>query len=200
VSYPRRQQYRRIVRAIRTTAAAAAAGSLAVAAAGLGAFPLSLLLLLVTVVLGARARYWTRLAGRSRVGAHSEEQVRHTLAPLAAEGWRLRHSLTWQRQGDIDSLAIAPTGIAFAIETKAKTFNVQHVARVHAMAKWLHARRRHWCRHGALPVLCVVHARQLEHIEVGVLIVSLDRLPAALRTAAGARPRPTFLAPTRPGR
>jgi len=30
----------------------------------------------------------------------------------------MRHSLPYRGRGDIDSVAIAPTGIAFAIETK----------------------------------------------------------------------------------
>jgi hypothetical protein len=47
---------------------------------------------------------------------------------------------------------------------------------------------------GALAVLCVVHARRLERVEDAVLIVSLDRLAEALRTAAGTRKRPTLLA------
>jgi Phage integrase, N-terminal SAM-like domain len=33
---------------------------------------------------------------------------------------------------------------------------------------WLRARRRRWCPEGALPVLCVVHASQLERVETGV--------------------------------
>ena len=60
----------------------------------------------------------SRSLGRSRVGARSEDDVQRALAPLQAEGWRLRHSLPWQGRGDIDSVAIAPTGIAVAIETK----------------------------------------------------------------------------------
>ena len=64
------------------------------------------------------ARHWLRLAGRSRVGARSEDEVRRVLAPLTAEGWRLRHSLPYRGRGDIDSVAIAPTGIAFAIERR----------------------------------------------------------------------------------
>ena len=54
-------------------------------------------------------------------GARSEDDVQRALAPLRAEGWRLRHSLPWQGGGDIDSVAIAPTGIAVAIETKTRT-------------------------------------------------------------------------------
>ncbi len=105
--------------------------------------------------------------------------------------------------GDIDSVAIAPTGIAFAIETKTRTFDDRHVARVQEMADWLRTRRRRWCPQGALAVLCVVHARRLERVEAGVLIVSLDRLLEALRTAAGARERPRSLAglaPSQPKR
>jgi hypothetical protein len=40
---------------------------------------------------------WLRLADRSRVGARSEDELRRVLAPLPAEGWRLRHSLPHPR-------------------------------------------------------------------------------------------------------
>ena len=140
------------------------------------------------------ARRWAGLARRSRIGARSEDEVRRALAALEAEGWRLRHSLPYRGHGDIDSVAIAPTGVAFAVETKTRTFDVRHLAGVREMALWLYRRRRRWCRRGALPVLCVVRARSLERIENGVLIVSLDRLVPALRVAAGLSKRPTFLA------
>jgi Nuclease-related domain len=197
VNFPRRQQYRRIGRAIATGAAAVITVALAVLAASIGDVLLAVLLLLAAVGSGAYARHWARLAGRSRVGARSEEQVQRALAPLEAEGWRLRHSLPWQGRGDIDSVAIAPTGFAFAIETKTRTFEDQHLARVHEMALWLAARRRRWCPAGALPVLCVVHASRLERVEADVLIVSPDRLPATLRSAAGTPQRPAFLARSR---
>jgi len=151
-------------------------------------------LLLAAGALGIRARRWLALAGRSRVGARSEDEVRRVLARLEAEGWRLRHSLPWRGRGDIDSIAIAPSGVAFAIETKTRTFDARHVAGAREMALWLHRRRRGWCRRGAFPVLCVVRARGLEHVEGGVLIVSLDRLVPALRVAAGLSKRPVFLA------
>jgi hypothetical protein len=114
MNYPHRQQYRRLGRAAATTVAAVVVAALAVVAATLGSVSLALVLLLAAAGLGAYARHWARLAGRSGVGARSEEQVQRALAPLAAEGWRLRHSLAWQGRGDIDSVAIAPTGIAFA--------------------------------------------------------------------------------------
>ena len=194
MNYPRRQQYRRLGRAVATGAGGLLAAGGALLAAAQGALGITLVLLLAAVGLGAYARHWSRLAARSRVGARSEEQVQRALSALAAEGWRLRHSLPWQGRGDIDSVAIAPTGVAFAIETKTRTFDDQHVARVHEMANWLRARRRRWCPQSALAVLCVVHARRLERAEAGVLIVSLDQLVGALRTAAGTRERPTFLA------
>jgi hypothetical protein len=194
VNYPRRQQYRRAGRAATTGAGAVALVALALIAASLGAPLLALVLLLLAAALSAYARRWARLAGRSRVGARSEHQVQRLLAPLAAEGWRLRHSLRWQGRGDIDSIAIAPTGIACAIETKTRTFDDHHLALVHEMAIWLQARRRRWCPAGALPVLCVVHASRLERVQADVLIVSPDRLLPALRNAAGTTERPGFLA------
>ena len=120
--------------------------------------------------------------------------MRQALAALEAEGWRLHHSLAYGGRGDIDSVAIAPTGIAFAIEIKTRSFERGHLAAVRAMAVWLYRRRRRWCRRGALPVLCVVRARAVERMDDGVLIVSVERLVGALRTAAGTAGRPGFIA------
>jgi hypothetical protein len=91
---------------------------LALIVGGAGAVPLAGLLLLASVGLALYARHWLALAGRSRVGARSEDDVQRALAPLQSEGWRLGHSLRWQGRGDIDSDAIAPNGIVVAIETK----------------------------------------------------------------------------------
>ena len=81
------------------------------------------------------------------------------------------------------------------IETKTRNYSSEHLAHTCEMAAWLYARRRRWCQHGAIPVLCAVHARQVEHVEAGVLIVSLDRLVSALRVSAGMVARPAFLTP-----
>jgi hypothetical protein len=153
-----------------------------------GAAPLAGLLFLTAVGLAFYARHWLSLAGRSRVGARSEDEVQRALAAHEAEGWRLRHSLPWQGRGDIDSVAIAPTGAAVAIETKTRTYDVRHLARVHEQAAWLSRRRRRWSRHGALAVLCLVRMRGVERIEDDVLVVSIDRLIPLLRAAAGRRP------------
>ena len=130
MNYPRRQQYRRVRRA---AAAGVLAAGLVLLAASLGAVPVAVVLLLVAVALGGYARTGAS-RGPQPVGARSEDQVQRALAPLQTEGWRLRHSLPWQGHGDIDSMAIAPTGIAFAIETKTSRFEAQHVARVMEMA------------------------------------------------------------------
>jgi hypothetical protein len=193
-SFPRRQQYRRLRRVAVSGVAGMTAGLMAVLAASAGAIPVASVLFLIMVGLMIDARRWVGLARRSRIGARSEDEVRRALAALEAEGWRLRHSLPWHGRGDIDSVAIAPTGIAFAVETKTRTFDVRHLAGVREMALWLYRRRRRWCRRGALPVLCVVRARGLERIEGGVLIVSRDRLVPALRVAAEPSKRPGFLA------
>ena len=193
-SYPRRQQYRRLRRAIVSAAISATAGGLAVTAAGTRAPALSGLLLVVMAALAVDARRWTRLAARSGVGARSEGQVRRVLGGLEAEGWRVQHSLPWGWPGDIDSVAIAPTGLAFAIECKTRTFDERHLAHARQTAAWLYRHRQRWCRRGALPVLCVVQARGLEEVCDEVLVVSLDRLAPALRARAGTSHRPGFLA------
>jgi hypothetical protein len=181
-------------RAIVSTAASATAAGLALVAARAAAPGVAAALLLVTVALLIDARRWLLLAARSRVGARSEDEVQRALGRLEAEGWRLRHSLSWRGRGDIDSIAIAPTGAAFVIETKTQTSDARHLAGVREMARWLYRRGRRWCRRGAFPVLCVVRARGLERVDGGVLIVSLDRLVPALRVAAGLSKRPAFLA------
>jgi hypothetical protein len=178
-------------RAVVSAAASATAAGLALVAARTAAPGVAAALLLVTVALLIDARRWLRLAGRSRVGARSEDEVQRALWQLETEGWRLRHSLPWRGRGDIDSVAIAPTGVAFAIETK--TIEDRHVARVLEQAEWLTRRRRRWCRRGALPVVCLARRRGVEHVKAGVLVVSIDRLTSALGTFAGLRDRPGFL-------
>ena len=144
--------------------------------------------LVAALVLCLYARRWLSLARRSRVGARSEDEVQRALASLQAEGWRLRHSLPWQGRGDIDSVAIAPTGIALAIETKTKTYDGRHLARVREQAAWLSRRRRRWARNGTFGVMCLVRARGIERVEHDVLVVSIDRLTHVLRVAAGMGP------------
>ena len=156
-----------------------AAALVSAGAASLGGF-----VILVAVGLGLYSRHWLSLARRSAVGARSEDAVQRALAPLQAEGWRLRHSLPWQGRGDIDSVAIAPTGIAVAIETKTRTYDCRHLARVREQVAWLSRRRRRWARNGALGVMCLVRARGIERVEESVLVVSVDRLAHVLRVAA----------------
>ena len=158
-NYPRRQQYRRVTHAGEAALGSAITAVLGLVAARAGAAVLAGFLLLLAAGLGLAARRWWSLARRSRVGAQSEDQVRRALARLEAEGWRLRHSLAWQGRGDIDSVAIAPSGIAIAIETKTRTYDGRHLARVRDQVAWLSRRRRRWARNGALGVMCLVRER-----------------------------------------
>lgn len=177
MNYARRQQYRRLWRA--TTAATASAGAVVLAFATVSARAVSAagVLVVLAIGLGLYARRWLSLAGRSRVGARSEDEVRRALTALQAEGWRLRHSLPWQGGGDIDSLAIAPTGPAFVVETKTRSYDDRHLARVREQVAWLSRR----CRQGVVPVVCLVRARRIERVEQAVLVVSIDRLIPSLR-------------------
>jgi hypothetical protein len=86
-------------------------------------------------------------------------------------------------------VAIAPTGVGFAIETKTRTYDERHLGRVLEQARWLSRQRRRWCRGGAVGVLCVVRAAGVERYECGVLIVSIDRLGPVLWEVAHARER-----------
>ncbi len=187
MNYARRQEYRRLARAGKAALGSAVAALLGLVVANAGAASLAGLLLVTAVGLGLSARRWLSLAGRSRVGARSEDEVQRALAPLQAEGWRLRHSLQWQGSGDIDSVAIAPTGLAVAIETKTRTYDRHHLARVHEQAAWLSRRRRRWSRRGVLAVLCLVRMRGVERCEGDVLVVSIDRLTPVLLVAARMR-------------
>jgi Nuclease-related domain len=195
ISYPRRQVFQRLLRVAAAAGAALTTALLAALALAVGAGAVAGLLLLVATGLVAYARHWVRLAGRSRVGAQSERQVHRALQPLEAEGWRLRHSIPWHGCGDIDHVAIGPrqVGFAFAIETKTQTYRREHIARAAATARWLASRRQRWCPRGAFAVLCLVRAGGVQRVEGDILVVSIDRLPAALRCAAGTRTRPAFL-------
>jgi len=184
LNYARRQQYRRLSHACKAALGSVGAALLGLAVAAAGAAPPAGLLILTAVGLGIYARHWLSLAGRSRVGARLEDEVQRALAPLRAEGWQLRHSLRWQGRGDIDSVAIAPTGVAVAIETKTRSYDPRHLARVHEQAAWLSRRRRRWCRRGTLAVLCLARMRGVERVEDDVLVVSIDRLTPSLRVAA----------------
>jgi hypothetical protein len=74
------------------------------------------------------------------------------------------------------------------IETKTRTYDRRHLARVREQAAWLARRRRRWARNGALGVMCLVRARGVERVEHDVLVVSIDRLTHVLRSAAGMWP------------
>lgn len=132
---------------------------LAILFGGVGAFPLASALFVVALACTFYARHWLVLARRSRVGARSEDEIRRALAPLRREGWRLRHSLPWRGRGDIDSVAIAPGGVAFAIQTKTVRYEDRHLAVVREQAAWLWRFRRRWRRHAVVPVLCIARAR-----------------------------------------
>jgi hypothetical protein len=120
-NYARRQQHRRLLRAGEAAAGGTIIALLGLVAASLSAGYLAAGLLLCAITLGLYSRHWISLARRSAVGARSEDAVQRALAPLQTEGWRLRHSLRWRGQGDIDSVAIAPNRIAVARPRRGRT-------------------------------------------------------------------------------
>ena len=125
VSYPRRQEYRRLSRADgcggkrnRGAARARRRERGGPSLAGAAAFVRSVLVSrrgIGLFLLGAAAS--AALGGRGAARAHDAR----------AEGWRVRHSLRWSGRGDIDSVAIAPGGVAFAIEVKTSRYEDRHL-------------------------------------------------------------------------
>jgi hypothetical protein len=135
------------------------------------------------------------LARRSAIGARSEDLVRNRLRALEREGWQIHHSLRWTGGGDVDHVAVAPhqVGLAFAVETKTCTYTGHDVARIYEVAAWLVQRRAGWCRHGAIPILCLAGPRGVERWEAGVAVVAVDRLVPLLRRLSGTTAKPGFL-------
>ena len=180
-------------RALRCATYAVLALTLAAAAFGLGVRGIAALLLVVATASTARSWHWLRLARRSSIGARSEQRVRTRLRELEHDGWRVRHSLRWHGGGDVDHIAIAPAvGLAFAIETKTRTYRPNDLARIGAIADWL-AKHRSWCRRGAVPVLCLAGSHGIERWEAGVAVVSADRLVPVLTRLAATTRKPRFL-------
>ena len=125
-----------------------------------------------------RARRQFRASERNRVGAQSEEHVARVLTQLdGREGWRVSHSIDWPGPGDIDSCVIGPT-VAVAVETKTRSYSTAQLARARRAAAWLGKRHRD---RAAVAVLVICAAHAVQRWESGVLVVSADRLPGALR-------------------
>ncbi len=193
-SYPARQRNRWLARGLQEAVIALALLLVAGALAGTGSSTLAATLLVLSLVSASRRWHSLQLARRNAVGARSEQLVQAELKALERDGWRIRHSLRWQGGGDIDHQAIAPhwTGLAFAIETKTRTYQSGDLARIAVIAQWLPRRRAGRCRE-AVPVLCLASVHAVERWESGVLVVSADRLAAVLRRLAGTTPKPRFL-------
>ena len=183
ISYPRRQQLRRLTRAATRAAQAGVALAAAVFCVRTGEGALASALALAAAALALSSRRALRLAGRSRVGAESEAQVRRVLEVLRRDGWQVSHAVDRAGGGDLDHVVRSPSGIGFVIATKTLRYTHAHVLRTAAAARRL-ARRR-WYYPGAVrPVICVTRARWVERSEGGVLVVSLDRLMPALHRGA----------------
>ena len=187
MSHPRQQQFARLLRSATRSVGALVALAVAPLAAGAGTTALALALLVVACLLLVAARHEWRVARRNGLGADSETAVRRSLAALTTEGWRVRHGVDWPGGGDLDHVVRAPSGVGFVIETKTARYSAAHLERTARAARRLARRRRRYPR-GVLAIVCVTRSRGIEHLEAGVLVVSLDHLVPALRRAAAAVP------------
>jgi hypothetical protein len=186
VSNPRRQQFRRLRQAGKRALGAVGLLVAAIAIAAAGAQISALVVLVAAGGLALASRHALRLAGRSRIGADSEADVRRLLQALTNDGWSVRHAIDWAGSGDLDHVARTPSGLGFVIETKTRTFSAAHVERTVRAARWLGLRRRRYPA-GVVAVICVTRPAGVERVEAGVLFVSLDRLVPTLRRHARER-------------
>lgn len=79
------------------------------------AWTLSIIISGVSILGGNR--YWKR-ANRAIQGAKAEEIVGETLNQLRAYAWTIEHDIPIRRWGNVDHLAISPSGKYFCIDTK----------------------------------------------------------------------------------
>jgi hypothetical protein len=171
ISHPRRWQLRCLARAVGCGVACAAAAAAAAWTAIAGALAATAALVAAAAGLALWCRKWWHAAERNRVGADSEAAVRRRLAPLRREGWQVRHARPRPGGGDIDHVVVSPAGRRFLIETKTRRYTSEDLARIRGAAS-------------DVPVLCVARGKGVQHHEGPVLVVSLDRLVPALRTAS----------------
>ena len=85
------------------------------------------------------------------------------------------------------------SGLAFAIETKTRTYRPHDLARDRPIAQWLAKLTAAGAACGAVPVLCLAGSHGIERWEAGVAVVSADRLVPVLTRLAGTTAKPRFL-------
>ncbi|UJB73120.1 NERD domain-containing protein (plasmid) [Acaryochloris sp. 'Moss Beach'] len=78
--------------------------------------------LMLSITIGGTSifvgnRYWKR-ANQAAQGAKAEEIVGETLNQLRAYAWTIEHDIPIRYWGNVDHLAISPSGIYFCIDTK----------------------------------------------------------------------------------
>ena len=183
MNYPRRQQLRRLSHAAEAATASAAAALLGFVTAGAGAQTAAAVLLLSAAGLALYARHWLSLAGRSGVGARSEDEVRRRAR--AASGGRVAAAALAALAGARGHRLVGDRAERRGVRDRDQDEGVRRSpSRSGAdQAAWLSRRRRRWCRRGAVAVVCLVRARGVQRLERDVLVVSIDRLIPALRRA-----------------
>lgn len=129
------------------------------------------LAVIAALLAGWRARRQFSLARRAEIGVRSEQLIDRTLEPLRREDWEIRTNVAWPGNGDIDTVAIAPGGPTFVIETKTRRYTTEHVRRTARAARLFTA---------GIPVLVTAVPGQLR-IEEGVSVCGRERLVTFLR-------------------
>ena len=113
---------------------------------------------------------------RWRRGSRAERDVGGDLDRLRADGILVAHDLEPNGRGNLDHVVCGAIG-SFAVETKARRYDVRHLKQVKRQAYWVRARTGVWCT----PVICLAERDDTPHRREGVWIMGRPHLLGWLR-------------------
>ena len=178
MSYPERLALRREIRGTANLLACLIVFVAAISLAGTQHPDAGAALTVVAAITGWRARHQFNLAGRARIGVAAERRTETALETLAADGWKVLNNVPLPGNGDIDHVAIAPGGLTFIIETKARRYTTRHLARTRRAAEHFSRGPRRSIQ--TVPVLTSAGAGATR-VEDGVIVCATNALTGVLQ-------------------
>ncbi|MFN2467877.1 MAG: nuclease-related domain-containing protein [Gaiellaceae bacterium] len=143
------------------------------ASVGLGIVALALLSFRAAELRSRQALAWV-------LGSRAERDVGGDLNRLRVDGLLVMHDLEPDGRGNIDHVVCGQTGV-FAVETKARRYEVRHLKQVKRQAYWVRTRTGVWCT----PVICLATRDDTPHRREGVWIMGRPHLVEWVRAQRG---------------
>jgi len=124
---------------------------------------------------------WRIRARHSSAAAPAAPDIDEDLDDMQIAGWTIRHDVNTPF-GVLEHVAASPRDqIAFAISEQPGQLESEHLTEVAQVAEWIHHGGRY---PGVVPVLLATALTGIEAMSGPVLVISPDRLLAALQEAA----------------